>query len=40
MVLFEGGRRLLTKIETIWENSCTMSNAVKFSHAELVNSVK
>ena len=40
MVLFEGGRRLLTKIETIWGNSCTMSNAVKFSHAELVNSVK
>ena len=40
MVLFEGGRRLLTKIETIWGNSCTMSNAVKFSHAELGNSVK
>jgi len=39
MVLFEGGRRLLTKIETVWTDNCTLSNAVKFSHAQLVDSM-
>jgi hypothetical protein len=40
MVLFQGGRRLLTKVEIIWKNNCTLNNTVKFSHAELVSRMK
>jgi hypothetical protein len=45
MLLVEGGRRLLTKMETIWKNNCIFKKcwnegSVTFSHVQVVNSMK
>jgi hypothetical protein len=44
VLLFKGGRRLLTQMETHWKTTVPSAvlfwDSIKFSHVELVNSMK